>query len=245
LITANNKAARIGSIGTAATFHIDENKITVTNTDSPNKRPDLTTEKGKAVIRQELDDMQELFVESVANGRNTSEKDVIKNYGQGGVFLAEEALKRGMIDAIEDVTPNNNKTNEPINSRDIGGENMEAKEMNLTDLKAKYPLVHAEAVAEGTAKELDRVSAHLIMGEKSGAMDAAVKAVKEGAEMTSTMQATYMTAGMNRTDVVSKGDDDKDVEKVLKGADSKVDDGDASSEVLSKVQSGLGFIPKA
>jgi len=99
-VVASNVAARIGSVGVVATFHIDENEISITSTDAPKKRPDVTTEEGKAMVREELDAMHEIFVDAIASGRSTTVKKVNAEFGQGGTVLANEALKRGMIDAI-------------------------------------------------------------------------------------------------------------------------------------------------
>ncbi len=73
--------------------------------------------------------------------------------------------------------------------------------MDLNTLKAQHPDVFQAAKDEGIDQERDRVSAHLTMGQQSGAMDTAVKAAMDGSAMTMTLQAQYMTAGMNRSDI--------------------------------------------
>lgn len=72
--------------------------------------------------------------------------------------------------------------------------------MNLRELRAQHPDLYEEAVAVGVRQERDRVGAHLTLGEQSGALEAAFTAIREGTEMTQTMQATYMAAAMNRAD---------------------------------------------
>ena len=120
-----------------------------------------------------------------------------------------------------------------------GGKNTEVKVMDLAKLKAEHPAVYAQAVAVGVAQELDRVSAHLVMGESSGDMKTAVKAIQEGSEMTATLQATYMTAAMNRRDIENRNDDDKGTEGA-NGADS--DEGkDRGDAVAAEVDKLLGI----
>lgn len=46
------------------------------------------------------------------------------------------------------------------------------------------------------------------MGEASGDMKTAIGAVQDGSAMTATLQAKYMAAGMNRSDVQARQDDD-------------------------------------
>jgi ClpP class serine protease len=50
-VVASNRAARIGSVGVAATIGIDDSEVTITSTNAPRKRPDVTTEEGKAMVR--------------------------------------------------------------------------------------------------------------------------------------------------------------------------------------------------
>ena len=90
------------------------------------------------------------------------------------------------------------------------GAQAQENEMSLTleELKAKHPAIYKAAFEEGVAEERDRVTAHLIMGEKAAAMDIATKAIKEGQGMTMTLQSEYMTAGMNRSDVGARQEDD-------------------------------------
>jgi ClpP class serine protease len=96
-IVATNAAAEFGSIGVAASFLKDEEIIDIASTEAPDKRPDVSTEEGQAVVRKYLDAVHELFVDAIARGRGTTVEDVNTNYGRGSVLLAGEAKKRGMI----------------------------------------------------------------------------------------------------------------------------------------------------
>lgn len=100
-ITAAHAAVEVGSIGVAASFMVMDEIVDVANTESPKKRPDLATEEGKSTVREELDALFDIFVEAIAWGRSTTVKDVVENFGRGGVFVAGEAKKRGMIDKIQ------------------------------------------------------------------------------------------------------------------------------------------------
>lgn len=54
----------------------------------------------KAAMQSRVDDYYGMFLRDVAKGRGVSVSDVEKNYGQGRVFGAEDALKAGMIDRV-------------------------------------------------------------------------------------------------------------------------------------------------
>lgn len=99
-ITATGPSATFGSIGVAASFRVSDDVVDVTSTHAPNKRPNVTTEEGKAVVRKELDDIHALFVDQIAKGRNTTAARVNADFGRGGVVLAAEAKRLGMVDAV-------------------------------------------------------------------------------------------------------------------------------------------------
>jgi ClpP class serine protease len=99
-ITATTAATEVGSIGVAISFYVDESIIDIASTKAPKKRPDVSTEEGQATVREELDALHDLFVEAIAGGRGTTVEDVNANFGQGGLLVAVEAKRRGMIDKI-------------------------------------------------------------------------------------------------------------------------------------------------
>lgn len=238
-ITASNHAALIGSIGVAADFKIDENTVTITSTNAPDKRPDVTTEEGKKTVIRQLDAMHDIFVEAIASGRHLMTDQINANFGQGITVLANEALKRGMIDAV--TKPSLTNINKPkLETTAASGIKPEDKSMDLMTLKTSHPDVYNAAVQEGITNERDRVVAHLTMGEASGAMDTAVAAVKDGSNMSATLQATYMSAGMNRADTNARGADDNDAGNAADGAGNAADGADASDEVAALVENQLG-----
>ena len=204
-IEAHNRASTVGSIGIVVDAHIDEDMVSITSTNAPNKRPDLTTEAGRAVVVEQLDAVHDLFAEAIADGRSTDAETVNADFGQGAVLLADEALKRGMIDGIAKTALQSVKSTNSTTAK--SGDQPEATEMDLNKLKAEHPSVYAQAVEIGTTTERDRVAAHLTMGTASGDMGTATKAIEDGTGMTAGLQAKYMAAGMNRSDVSAREDD--------------------------------------
>lgn len=199
-ITAVNRGTRLGSVGVAYDTMVYTGggieEVSVTNTESPDKRPDVTTDHGKGVVRGQLDEIYELFSEYIAAGRGTTVEDVNMNYGKGVVMLAESAKDVGMIDEIQQTAS--------------GGNNQEVRSMDLQTLKADHSAVYAEAVKAGVAQERDRVLAHLRLGTESGAMDTAIGAVESGDELTMKLQAEYQSAAMNKYAMQTRTDDNPD-----------------------------------
>ena len=91
--------------------------------------------------------------------------------------------------------------------------------MTLEELKAAHPGAYAAAVAvgneQGVTQERDRVGAHLTMGAASGDMKTAIESVGNGSAMTATLQASYMAAGMNRSNIEAAATDDDDTAGAL------------------------------
>ena len=224
-VLAANISTRLGSVGVVVGFHVDESAIDITSTDAPRKRPDVTTDAGVAMVREELDAIHEIFVDAIADGRDTTPNDVNSNFGKGGVFLSGEALKRGMIDGV--INPGKSAKTTTAKR----GNKTEASHMDLKTLQAHHPETFAAVkemgIIEGTAAERDRVTAHLTMGEKTGAMKTASAAITDGSGMTMALTATYMTAGMDLRDVSNRADDDANANA---GDGANNDDGEGTTQ---------------
>lgn len=217
-IEATSRASMFGSVGVVVEAFIDPDVVAITSTDAPDKRPDLTTEAGRAVVRAQLDEVHQLFAEALAEGRGTTVERVNAEFGRGTSFLADQALRRGMIDSIA-AQPALKIVGgtEATSAASSGGDQQETGPMDLNTLKADHPAVYAAAVGEartegvelGTSNERDRVSAFLAAGEMSGDMKTATDAIKSGEAMTQTHQMTFMMAAANRTDTNNRqGDSD-------------------------------------
>lgn len=233
-IEATGPAATFGSIGVAIDFAFfsDMELVSLTNSDSPDKRPDPRTPEGKAVIVQHLDALQSLFVDAIGVGRGASVETVRTNFGRGATLLAAEAKRRGMIDAIANAKP----ALRVVRGSAPEGGGQQEQTMDLKTLKAQHPDVYEAACAEGIAQERDRVGAHLTMGEQAGeeALKTAFAAIREGTAMTQTMQAQYMAAALNRRDRTLRQNETDDAGKAADGAKPPTNGGakDMGDEVV-------------
>jgi ClpP class serine protease len=191
-------------VGVVATFGLNERQVSVTSTNAPKKRPDVTTEAGKAVVREQLDAMHEVFIDAIATGRKTTVERINADFGEGAVLLAKDALKNGMIDEIISETASISAGTKYTIQKD--------KSMDLTTLKAQHPEVYSAAVEQGKKQEHERACAHLTMGAAAGALDVAVNAITDNVDPSSPKaQAEYMAARLNRSDQMMRQSDDADV----------------------------------
>jgi len=92
----------IGSIGTMLAYNKNgkSNFEIIVSDLSPNKNAPIDTENGLALVKQELNDLAEVFINAVARNRATSFDDVVSNYGKGGVFIGQKAVDAGLVDGV-------------------------------------------------------------------------------------------------------------------------------------------------
>lgn len=103
-----DNVATVGSIGVVATY-LDYSgweeingikEIEIVSSNAPNKRVDITTEEGQSEIRKNLDDMEEVFISSVARNRGVTLEKVKSDFGQGGVLVGQSAIDAGLADGF-------------------------------------------------------------------------------------------------------------------------------------------------
>jgi len=215
-IQASGITTSFGSIGVAIAMRVSENVVEISSTNSPKKRPDAKTETGRAAIREELDAIHELFVEAIGQGRGETVDKINANYGQGGILLAREALKRGMIDSIGE---SSSSTKTKAEAQQAEAQQTESIIMDLKTLKAQHPDVYSAAALEGATEERDRIEGHLTMGQTSGDMKTALKAIEDGSAMTQKLTAVYMSAAVNKTAVENNEADDAKVDEAVAEVD--------------------------
>ena len=209
-IIATNSSNQIGSVGVAVQIFVDDDVVNLTSTNAPKKRPDLKTEEGQAIVVNLLDAIHENFVTRIAAGRNISVEKINSDFGEGATFLADEALKRGMIDEISSVS--SLKINNDVKPQTAtGGLHSEAL-MDLKTLETEhadlYQAVLEKGVAKGITQERGRVKSHLKLGKSANATDLALGFIEDGAEVTQDIFAEYGAAQLNNLDIASRAADD-------------------------------------
>lgn len=186
-IVATSEGSMIGSIGVMVSMSIDPNEKNITSSNAPKKAPDPNTEAGLSMIIENLDQMEALFIQRIAEGRKVSTDTVKSDFGQGGVLLAKKAVAVGLIDRLETAkikmqyprpTSLENASTDPIeldnkvamatkttkeNSPSAGQNLKEKKRMDFQTLKTDHPDVFAQVFKlgeeSGVKSESDRVAA--------------------------------------------------------------------------------------
>nr|WP_045680784.1 S49 family peptidase [Roseovarius sp. BRH_c41] len=102
-----DRAASVGSIGVVASMSRQEavdadgrRSYEIVSSGAPFKRPDPSTEEGRASILRDVDAIEGVFVGDVAAGRRVPEGVVREQFGKGAMVFAGEAVRVGMADRI-------------------------------------------------------------------------------------------------------------------------------------------------
>lgn len=118
--------AVVGSIGVVAVYERedDKNKIEIVSSQSPLKRINPDTPEGQSKLQARLDTLAEVFINKIATYRDTSTETVIKDFGQGDVFIGRKAIWQGLANrqsSFERILTDLNKEKEDddMNENDI------------------------------------------------------------------------------------------------------------------------------
>jgi signal peptide peptidase SppA len=108
-----DEGSQIGSIGVVATYTdrtgAQEKQgvktYQIVSSQTPRKRPDPSTDEGRAQLQEMVDSMADLFISRIATFRGITPEKVTSDFGGGRVFGAKAALNAGMIDRISPFEP--------------------------------------------------------------------------------------------------------------------------------------------
>lgn len=102
-----DRSAQLGSIGVVMSLSRQEQAgqdgrrvHEIVSSNAPNKRPDPSTEEGRAVLQDDVDRLEAVFMGDVARGRGVSLATVRAEFGRGASVAAARAVELGMADRI-------------------------------------------------------------------------------------------------------------------------------------------------
>lgn len=181
VIEARDPLCMIGSVGVVATISSRDGVVEITNSESPEKRPDVSTDAGIASYKKTLDDIYDVVITMVAEGRRTTVGAVNRDFGRGASMTAKSALAKKMIDAIGFEKPKETKKTAGETAKKTG-----SFDMNIEQLKAEHPAVYAAIFESGkTAGAEDAAKmakAHMNLAEASGDTKRALADIANGVD---------------------------------------------------------------
>ena len=210
-IIAMTPTAEIGSIGVAVEL-IDKTenekmqgfkRITLVSNGAEDKRPDITTKKGQEKIIARLNELHNIFISRVAEGRNITKEFVSENFGKGGVLIAEKSMFIGMIDNVQNKIGNPKKDYEENKGNNVSlnndTQNKLEDSMNLKEFLesnpealAEHENLIAEAKKEGIAKANDTNVKQQLEKERNNTIEVLEIA---GYDLTENVRSCIMSGG--------------------------------------------------
>lgn len=159
-----SKTGMVGSVGAVFSASVvkDKNTVEIVSSQSPNKRPDVMTEPGRAQMQALIDSLAQVFIEDVAAYRNTDTQTVLTSFGQGAMFIAADAVKRGMADEVSTleavIAGLSGKTTKGASmSASAGTPAPEKPAIDRAYLAANHPELLTALHAEGATAERARI----------------------------------------------------------------------------------------
>ena len=186
-IIATAPTAETGSIGvvlvgfdtTGMLEKFGVKKVVITSKNAPKKFADISEDSGIAILQERLDALESVFIARVAEGRGVTERVVLKDFGKGGMLIAQDtredqpdAVSVGMIDQV--LSPTGSKISEisnieletKTNDSNGGSEIMEPKTLQEflaqnAGGRAEYDSAIAKAETDGKAAGKAEVEARI------------------------------------------------------------------------------------
>jgi len=150
VISKNGMAGNVGAVLSLDTRK-DQNKAEIVSSQSPNKRPDVTTDAGRAQMQAMVDSHAQVFIADVAAFRGMTPEAVIADWKGGAVFIGADAVALGLADSvgsIEEVIAGlagkSQQQTKPATPLSLKG-----NAMTLDELRAAHPDLCAALVEEG------------------------------------------------------------------------------------------------
>jgi len=127
----------------------------------------LPTDDPKLVeqIQEDLDYVEKLFLNRIAEGRGMPVQQVIDNFGQGALVLTDKAIEVGMLDGFLPSESNSSAVDNGVTAvektiQEIGDSHMSLKDLMATDtsVNAEVELIRQAAYDEGFKAATEKVN---------------------------------------------------------------------------------------
>lgn len=153
--------ASVGSIGVVSVQMDDTERkakaglkeIQIVSSLSPRKRPDMTTDAGRADIQVMVDSIAHVFFNAVARNRRVTAENLLSDFGQGGLLVGVDAVRVGAADrmgSLEQVITQ-------LSQRRIFM--TEKNNLTLDTVVQQFPAIADSLRLQGAACERERIKA--------------------------------------------------------------------------------------
>lgn len=230
------KTAEVGSIGVVVgvdTRPSATGVVELVSSQSPRKRPDLSTDAGRAQIQDRIDALAQVFVEDVAAYRGVAVETVLAEFGQGDMRLGATAVALGMADRVSTLE----EVLAGLAGATQGGRHMGAnatddtpQTVTLDTMMQGHPALVADLRAQGAQAERERilaVQAQALPGHEALIARLAADGVTTGPEAAVAVLAAERALGTQRARTLQ--DDAPDPVPFAAAPDPSEESGDDAS----------------
>jgi len=188
-LDAENISVEAGSIGvkteivdfSGADKEQGVKRYILTSENAEDKNPDVTKVEGRDKIIARLTDMESVFIDYVARGRNVTREKILSDFGRGGVLIAEKALQANMIDGII--------TN--VKTLSTETPSMEPGEIDTKCKPKNKASIDSNATSQPIQKETETMAGEITMTKEQLDEFAANVATKTAASVTGSLTADF------------------------------------------------------
>lgn len=142
----------VGSVGVLREVSKSGDSLIIRNSQSPKKGLDPSSDEGRKDGERILTGLADVFISTVAKNRNVSKDTVTKDFGQGSVLVATEALAAGAIDKIVTLSDT------IIGLQSSGDSDMSTVALEPQEEMTKMPTLHELVAANpGLSSEISAI----------------------------------------------------------------------------------------
>ncbi|HYD29200.1 S49 family peptidase [Brevundimonas sp.] len=205
--------AEVGSIGTVQVWTDTRERdsrdgvktIEIVSSQSPEKRPDITTDEGRGVVQARVDHLTEIFIGAVARYRAGAMDEAAVRAIRGGMRIGTDAVTAGLADRLgnfEDLLAELSAARPPSRTGRAAAaadvQQQGTQTMDKDTLLKDHPDVAAAVRADGAAAERARIGAILALKRPKGHEDLIGKAIEDGKTTAAEVGAAILAAEMEK-----------------------------------------------
>lgn len=164
--------AQVGNIGvvTRARLSNSQDTVEIVSSRAPDKRPDLKTDQGRAVIQAELDALEDVFLSTVAANREQTVDEIAAHRGR--VLIGSQAVEAGFADSLGSFESVIAGLSGQSNQRGItmsGSKDTQAPEITQKFVAENHPAIAEAFRTEGAEAAKTDMDSQLQAARKEGA----------------------------------------------------------------------------
>lgn len=228
-IYASNETDDIGSIGTMCAWYDNTEAMkargvvlreyyATASVDKNRNFREANAGDGKALIEQELDPVNDVFLQTVRTNRAGKINLEKENVLTGKTYLSKQAMDVGLIDGIQSIEDTLSNVMS-YKGQKLGvaaqqkNNNSKSQDMTLEELKASHPETYKAAFKAGVDDERERTKQWLVWHDVDS--KAVIEGIEKGEELTKSKNTEFMRKSASQSQLQAITNDN--AEEIITG----------------------------